>query len=149
MIPSEQPSSIASPSSYLDKTAPMSPSLSVVGEPPTYSPSADVPPYSVAPGSSERTLAATARTRRRTHTGVFLRSNSLITIALRGQDEHASSPTYGRGGTISGDVGLNCTQGVQAVFIKVRTAASPYIPSPPSVYPSLKFLSVLCISDVR
>ena len=55
-------------------------------------------------------------------------------MALRGQDEDASSPSYGRGGTISGDVGLNCTQGVQAIFIKVRTAASPYILS--SVYPS-------------
>ena len=123
-VPSQQLSA-AQPSSYLDKTA-TSPSVSVVGEPPTYSPSADVPAYTVAPGSSERTLAVTARARRRTHTGVFLRSNRLITIALRGQDEEASSPIYGRGGTISGDVGLSCTQGVQAVFIKVRTAASPF-----------------------
>lgn len=127
--PSQRPSSTATiplPSSYLDKTA-TSLSVSVAGEPPTYSPSADVPAYSVAPAPSERTLAVTARARRRTYTGVFVRSNSLITVALRGQDEHASSPSYGRGGTISGDVGLNCTQGAQAVFVKVRTAASPYI----------------------
>ena len=124
--PSQQPATVPLLSSYLNKTA-TSLSLSVASEPPTYSPSADVPSYSVAPGPSERTLAVTARARRRTYTGVFVRSNSLITIALRGQDEHASSPSYGRCGTISGDVGLNCTQGVQAVFVKVRAVASPYI----------------------
>ena len=134
--PSQQPATIPLLSSYLDKTA-TSVSLSVAGEPPTYFPSADVPSYSVAPGPTERTLAVTARARRRTYTGVFVRSNSLITIALRGQDEHASSPSYGRCGTISGDVGLSCTQGVQAVVLKVRTATSPYILSSLSLSISL------------
>jgi hypothetical protein len=89
-------------------------------EPPTYSPSAAVPAYSVIPGPSERILAATACSRRRTPTGVFLRSNSLITLALRDQDPDASMPSYGRHGVISGDIGLSCTQGVQSVYIKVR-----------------------------
>ena len=90
-------------------------------EPPTYSPSAATPSYSVEPGPSERTLAATARLCRRSRTGVFVRKNSLITIALRGQDEHAPSPSYGRNGKISGDVGLSCTHDVQSVYIVVRT----------------------------
>ena len=136
--PSQRPSSTATPlpSSYVDKTA-TSLSVPVAGEPPTYSPSADVPAYSVAPAPSERTLAVTARARRRTYTGVFVRSNSLITVALRGQDEYALSPSYGRGGMISGDVGLRCTQGVQAVFVKVRTAASLYVLSSLSFFLSL------------
>jgi hypothetical protein len=89
-------------------------------EPPTYTPSAAVPAYSVSPRPSERTLAATARSRRRTPTGVLVRSNSLITLALREQEPDASMPSYGRHGVISGDIGLSCTQGVQSVYIKVR-----------------------------
>ena len=150
--PSQRPSSTATiplPSSYVDKTA-TSLSVPVAGEPPTYSPSADVPAYSVAPAPSERTLAVTARARRRTYTGVFVRSNSLITVALRGQDEYALSPSYGRGSMISGDVGLRCTQGVQAVFVKVRTAASPYVLSSLSFFLSLSLSPPsLRISDVR
>jgi hypothetical protein len=89
-------------------------------EPPTYTPSAAVPAYSVIPRPSERILAATECSRRRTPTGVFLRSNNLITLALREQEQDASMPLYGRHGVISGDIGLNCTQGVQSVYIKVR-----------------------------
>jgi hypothetical protein len=94
-------------------------------EPPTYTPSAAVPAYSVSPRPSERTLAATARSRRRTPTGVLVRSNSLITLALREQEPDASMPSYGRHGVISGDIGLSCTQGVQSVYIKVRGVSSP------------------------
>jgi hypothetical protein len=90
-------------------------------EPPTYTPSADVPAYSVIPRPTERILAATARLRRRTPTGVFVRSNSLITVALREQEEDALMPSYGRHGTICGDIALSCSQGVQAVYIKVST----------------------------
>lgn len=90
-------------------------------EPPTYTPSAAVPTYSVIPRPSERILAATAaRPRRRTPTGIFVRSNKLITLALREQDPDACLPSYGRHGVISGDIALSCTQGVQSVYIKVR-----------------------------
>lgn len=89
-------------------------------EPPTYSPSPAVPPYSVSPGPSERTLAVSARSRRRTPTGVLTRSNHFITIALRGQEENAAQPSYGRNSTVCGDIGLSCTQGVQSVSIKVE-----------------------------
>lgn len=89
-------------------------------EPPTYTPSAAVPAYSVIPRPSELTLAATGRSRRRTPTGVFVRSDSLITLALREQEPDASMPTYGRHGEISGDIALSSTQGVQSVYIKVR-----------------------------
>ncbi|KAH9042012.1 hypothetical protein EDB85DRAFT_1857378 [Lactarius pseudohatsudake] len=89
-------------------------------EPPTYSPSAAVPPYSLSPGPSERTLAVSARSRRRVPTGVFTRSNKLIIIALRDQEENATQPTYGRNSTVCGDIGLSCTQGVQSVSIKVE-----------------------------
>jgi hypothetical protein len=91
-------------------------------EPPTYSPSAAVPPYSVSPAPSERTLAVTARSWRRTPTGVFKRSNSLLTIALRDQEANAVQPSYSRGSTVWGDVALSCTQGVQSVSIKVSAA---------------------------
>jgi hypothetical protein len=94
-------------------------------EPPTYSPSATVPPYSVSPGPSERTLALSARSRRRTPTGVFTRSNKLIAIALRDQEQNAVQPSYGRNGTVCGDIGLSCTQGVQSVSIKVSFATRP------------------------
>jgi hypothetical protein len=53
---------------------------------------------------------------------VFVRSNSLITIALRGQDEDAPLPSYGRNGKISGDIGLRCSQDVQSLCVVVRTA---------------------------
>ncbi|KAH9065307.1 hypothetical protein EDB87DRAFT_1672662 [Lactarius vividus] len=89
-------------------------------EPPTYSPSAAVPPYSLSPGPSERTLAVSARSRRRIPTGVFTRSNKFIIIALRDQEENATQPTYGRNSTVCGDIGLSCTQGVQSVSIKVE-----------------------------
>lgn len=94
-------------------------------EPPTYSPSAAVPPYSAAPGPSELTLAVSARSRRRTPTGVFTRSNNLITIALRDQEENAAQPSYGRHGSVCGDIGLSCTQGVQSVSIQVSAASRP------------------------
>ncbi|KAI9508746.1 hypothetical protein F5148DRAFT_842205 [Russula earlei] len=99
---------------------PPPPQQPMLQPPPTYSPSADVPSYSVAPGPSERTLAATARSRRRTPSGVFVRSNNLISIALRGQEEDTELPSYGRHGMICGDVGLSCTQGIQSVYIKVE-----------------------------
>lgn len=89
-------------------------------DPPIYTPSATVPTYSVIPRPSERILAATACPRRRTPTGVFLRSNKLITLALRDQEPDASMPSYGRHGIISGDIGLSCTQGVQSVYIKLE-----------------------------
>jgi hypothetical protein len=89
-------------------------------EPPTYTPSAAVPTYSVIPRPSERILAATACPRRRTPTGVFLRTNNLVTLALREQDPNASMPSYGRQGVISGDIALSYTQGVQSVYLKVR-----------------------------
>ena len=93
-------------------------------EPPTYTPSAAVPAYSVMPRPSERILAATGRSRRRMPTGVFKRSSNLITVALREQEPDASMPSYGRHGVICGDIGLSCTQGVQSVYIKVRISFS-------------------------
>ena len=107
-------------------------------EPPTYTPSAAVPAYSVVPGPSERILAATARLRRRAPTGVFVRKNSFITVALREQEPHALMPSYGRHGLICGDIGLNCAQGVQSVFVRVRTLARP---DPPITRPSPLALS--------
>ncbi|KAN0123524.1 hypothetical protein V8E52_002856 [Russula decolorans] len=89
-------------------------------EPPTYTPSAAVPTYSVIPRPSERILAATACPRRRTPTGVFLRTNNLVTLALREQDPNASMPSYGRQGVISGDIALSYTQGVQSVYLKLE-----------------------------
>jgi hypothetical protein len=56
---------------------------------------------------------------------VFVRSNSLITIALRGQDEDAPLPSYGRNGKITGDIGLRCSQDVQSLCIVVRTTLPP------------------------
>ncbi|KAF8271979.1 hypothetical protein EI94DRAFT_1770120 [Lactarius quietus] len=85
-----------------------------------YSPSAAVPPYSASPGHLERTLAVSARSWRRTPTGVFNRSNNLITIALRDQEVNAALPSYGRSSTVWGDIALSCTQGVQSVSIKVE-----------------------------
>ena len=93
--------------------------------PPNYSPSAAVPAYSVVPRPSERILAATARLRRRAPTGVYVRSNNLITVALREQEQDASMPLYGRHGIIWGDIALSCTTGVQAVYIKVRACERP------------------------
>ena len=101
-------------------TMTMTPTTQEPREPPTYSPSAAVPPYSVAPRPSERTLVATARARRRAPTGVLVRSNSLISVALRGQEEDAQMPSYGRHSVICGDIGLSCTNGVQSVYIRVR-----------------------------
>jgi hypothetical protein len=94
-------------------------------EPPTYTPSAAVPAYSVVPRPSERILAATARLRRRAPTGIFVRSNGLITIALREQEQYAPMPSYGRHGAIYGDIGLSCTHGVQSVYLKVRARPQP------------------------
>ncbi|KAI0248603.1 hypothetical protein BJV78DRAFT_1131125 [Lactifluus subvellereus] len=89
-------------------------------DPPAYSPSAAAPTYSVSPGPSEQILAATARSRRPRPTGVFVRSNSLITIALRDQEEDAAQPSYGRNNAVGGDISLSCTQGVHSVHIRVE-----------------------------
>ena len=105
--------------------------VSDASEPPTYSPSPAAPAYAIEPGPSERTLAATARAHRMSRTGVFMRSNSLITIALRGQQEDATLPSYGRNAKIAGDVGLSCTQGVQSVDVVVRIA--PSLSPPPNL----------------
>ena len=95
-------------------------------EPPTYSPSAAVPTYSESPGPSERTLAVSARSWRRTPTGTWIRSNKLITIAIRGQEENALQPSFSRGSTVWGDIALGCTLGVQSISIKVRIASRSY-----------------------
>jgi hypothetical protein len=95
-------------------------------EPPTYSPSAAVPTYSESPGPSERTLAVSARSWRRTPTGTCIRRNNLITIALRDQEENAMQPSFSRGSTVSGDIALSCTLGVQSISIKVSTASRSY-----------------------
>jgi hypothetical protein len=87
--------------------------------PPTYSPSVTAPPYSPSPGPLEQMLAATARSGRSRPTGILVRSNKLINIALRGQEEDAAVPTYGRNNTVIGDIGLSCTQGVHSVSIEV------------------------------
>lgn len=89
-------------------------------EPPTYSPSAAVPTYSESPGPSERTLAVSARSWRRTPTGTWIRKNNLITVALRDQDENALLPSFSRGSTVWGDIALGCTLGVQSISIKVE-----------------------------
>jgi hypothetical protein len=110
------------PTPPLTSPSPPSPDVDdqLVLDPPTYSPSAAVPPYSPSPRPSERLLEATARTRRSRPRGIFVRSNALITIALRGQEEDAVLPAYGRNHTVSGDIGLSCTQGVYSVSIKVK-----------------------------
>ena len=95
-------------------------------EPPTYSPSAAVPTYSESPGPSERTLAVSARSWRRTPTGTWIRSNNLITIAIRGQEENALQPSFSRGSTVWGDIALGCTLGVQSISIKVRVVSRLY-----------------------
>lgn len=95
-------------------------------EPPTYSPSAAVPTYSESPGPSERTLAVSARSWRRTPTGIWIRSNNLITIALRGQEENAVQPSFSRGSTVWGDIALGCTLGVQSISIKVSATSRSY-----------------------
>jgi hypothetical protein len=94
-------------------------------EPPTYTPSAAVPAYSVVPRPTERILAATTRSRRRAPTGTLVRSNGLITIALREQEQYAQMPSYGQHGAIYGDIGLSCTHGVQSVYVKVRARPQP------------------------
>jgi hypothetical protein len=96
-------------------------------QPPIYTPSAAVPAYSVMPRPSERILAATGRSRRRTPTGVFKRSSNLITVALREQEPDASMPSYGRHGAICGDIGLSYTQGVQSVYVKVRFSSTGFL----------------------
>lgn len=117
------------PSAYEDDmmASPPVPSSASLSEPPTYSPSAAVPPYSDMPGPSERTLAVAARSCRRMPLGVFVRSNGLVTVALRGQDEHARAPSYGRHGRICGDISLSCTQGVQSIYITVCATATSYL----------------------
>jgi hypothetical protein len=86
---------------------------------PTYTPSAAVPAYSVVPRPTERILAATTRLRRRAPMGILVRSNGLITIALREQEQYAQMPSYDQHCAIYGDIGLSCTHGVQSVYVKV------------------------------
>ena len=118
-------------------------------EPPTYTPSAAVPAYSVVPAPSERILAATARLRRRAPAGVFVRRNGPITVALREQEPDAHMPSYGRHGTIYGDIGLNCTQGVQAVYIRVRARPSRFHPPVSPNHPVSRSPEPDSFTDIR
>ncbi|KAI0064151.1 hypothetical protein BV25DRAFT_1823719 [Artomyces pyxidatus] len=88
-------------------------------EPPCYSPSEEAPCYSVDPGPNEQLLASTSRLRRPPPTGIFTCSSNSIAIALREQEDSAVYPTYGRHGLLSGNVGLQCTEDVRSVSLKI------------------------------
>lgn len=86
--------------------------------PPAYPQS---PPYSLDPHPDETQLARTSiRTRRSRPTGIFTTSKNGIVLALRGQEDGASIPSYGRNSTISGDIGLESTEDVVAVSVKLQ-----------------------------
>jgi len=51
---------------------------------------------------------------------VFVRCNGLISVALRGQEDNAELPVYGRTDAIRGDIGLSCTRGIQSVYVNVE-----------------------------
>ena len=94
--------------------------------PPAYPQS---PPYSLDPHPDETQLARTSiRTRRSRPTGIFTTSKNGIVLALRGQEDGASIPSYGRNSTISGDIGLENTEDVVAVSVKV-SGLFPLLPS--------------------
>lgn len=59
-------------------------------------------------------------------------SKNGIVLALRGQEDGALVPSYGRNSTITGDIGLNSTEDVVAVSVKV-SGSFPFS----SVTPSL------------
>lgn len=94
--------------------------------PPSYSLELEgsVPSYSSEPLYGEQRLEHSPRiTRRRMPTGTFTKSNSRVTLFLSGQDDGASSPTYGRNGCIRGEVFVKDIdrKDLVAVTMKVRT----------------------------
>ncbi|KAI0027746.1 hypothetical protein K488DRAFT_60564 [Vararia minispora EC-137] len=83
------------------------------------------PDYSVEPGTGEQRLAhSTGRRRSHQHEGVLRRSHNTVCVALRGQNEQARRPAYGRG-LILGNVAIMNSHNTTSVTMTVSSTTSP------------------------
>ena len=88
---------------------------------PAYESRPHTPPnYTREPLENEQTVAYSPRPGVATpHSGVYLKSFREATVIFNEQREDAEMPTYSRGATVSGEIGLSCPDEVVEVTVKV------------------------------
>jgi hypothetical protein len=94
---------------------------------PVYSPSPAVPGYSENPSPSEQRLDYIPRNHRLSPVSSWSKSYKGITVVLHAQDESASTPVYGRGGVIRGEISLKTTKSLLLVAIQVQYCPTRHV----------------------
>ncbi|KAH7885431.1 hypothetical protein F5I97DRAFT_2033493 [Phlebopus sp. FC_14] len=89
---------------------------------PSYPAQLHSPSYTAAPQAHEYRLALNARLRANRPPGEFVKQtkNGGLSLRLLGQDDSASLPVYGLGGSVQGTVELNKTEGITSVEVQIE-----------------------------
>ncbi|KAF8895614.1 hypothetical protein BD779DRAFT_1668859 [Infundibulicybe gibba] len=89
---------------------------------PQYTPSLPAPSYSSSLSCGEQLLEQTPRTStsRSTPTGTYVKKLGNTVLLLNDQEDGVEQPTYGRGGTISGILCFEDSEGISEVVVKVN-----------------------------
>lgn len=85
---------------------------------PIYTPSSPSPSYTCELASGESRLEHTPRSRP-APTSLFIKKAGKTTIVLDEQEQNATTPIYGRGATISGNLFLEQSESILEVVLKV------------------------------
>ncbi|THV02995.1 hypothetical protein K435DRAFT_716152 [Dendrothele bispora CBS 962.96] len=85
---------------------------------PPYSVASPPPSYSSDPACGEQSIQLSPRSRSRP-TGTFTKKSGSVTVILMGQDENASTPTYGRQDIVSGFLSLESREAISEVRVKL------------------------------
>lgn len=90
---------------------------------PLYSLPACAPSYSSIPQNDEETIEYNPRHGRSTNSSTFIRRWHQVDLILKGQEEEARLPCYGRGGVIDGELGISSPEKIFEVTVKVRISS--------------------------
>lgn len=86
---------------------------------PPYVSNEQPPGYSSTPLANETTMAHTPRPGFRNQDGHYTRLWKQATLILHDQDENATRPSYSRGGTVNGELGLVFPEHIVEISAKV------------------------------
>ncbi|KAF5333013.1 hypothetical protein D9758_015189 [Tetrapyrgos nigripes] len=109
-----------SPPAFTHPFMPLESSLTqnIVSLPP-YSDASPPPSYSSNPACGEQSIQLSPRSRTRP-TGTWTKKSGSVSLLLMGQDDKASSPSYGRQGSVNGMITLDGRDAVSEVTVKLE-----------------------------
>ncbi|KIK67269.1 hypothetical protein GYMLUDRAFT_156029 [Collybiopsis luxurians FD-317 M1] len=87
---------------------------------PDYSDSPPAPKYSSLPLAGEATVEYTPRGNSSAPLEHITKTCSFMTVILKGQDASEDFPTYGRGSSVNGEIGLKSNTSVLSVLVKLK-----------------------------